>query len=147
MKVEQIIATTEGQELVFNGATLLSIEEYEKYKIQIPAVNYWWWLRSPGNFQDYAAGVCLDGSASHIGRRVYYSNYGVRPVLKIKNFQSSNLKIGDEFIIKDVKFTVISENYAITNDIICNRGFDKKTNIYEKSEIKQFVDDWFKKNI
>ncbi len=39
----------------------------------------WWWLRSPGNFQNYAADVYYDGSL-HYGI-VYYDSACVRPAL------------------------------------------------------------------
>ncbi len=41
------------------------------------AAAVWWWLRSSGNFQDYAAGVNLDGSLSSV--RVSYDRCVVRP--------------------------------------------------------------------
>lgn len=143
MIVNKVITTTEKQELEFSGATLLSIEEYNKYKTRIPTVNYWWWLRSPNSTRYDIAYVDLDGSVDCYSYYVKCGYGGVRPVLKIKNLKSSNLKVGDEFTITDVKFTVISEEYAITNDIICCRSFDERMNDYEKSEIKQFVDEWY----
>ena len=41
----------------------------------------WWWLRSPGIYQDYPAGVNNDGSLS--SNRVYYDGGCVRPALWI----------------------------------------------------------------
>lgn len=43
----------------------------------------WWWLRSPGYDQGYAAYVCLDGGISGRGDTVYYGNDAVRPALWI----------------------------------------------------------------
>lgn len=45
--------------------------------------NCWWWLRSPGYFSDYAAGVSLDGSVYDYGDFVNYGKYAVRPALWI----------------------------------------------------------------
>ena len=42
-----------------------------------------WWLRSPGDRQDYAAGVLSFGSVYNSGKYVTYSNYAVRPAMWI----------------------------------------------------------------
>ena len=41
----------------------------------------WWWLRSPGYYQDYAAGVDNDGYVYLSGNNVNYETGGVRPAL------------------------------------------------------------------
>ena len=43
----------------------------------------WWWLRSPGNDSDYAAGVGSTGSADTSGNLVSVDNDAVRPALWI----------------------------------------------------------------
>ena len=43
----------------------------------------WWWLRTPGMHQYYAAGVDYDGSISDAGIDVVLKNYGVRPAMWI----------------------------------------------------------------
>ena len=45
--------------------------------------NCWWWLRSPGNDQDGAAGVDRDGDVIVYGNDVDIVNYAVRPALWI----------------------------------------------------------------
>ena len=45
--------------------------------------NCWWWLRSPGYTQTYAAGVDYDGAVDGIGHYVDYDDYAVRPALWI----------------------------------------------------------------
>ena len=46
--------------------------------------NCWWWLRSPGDFQDYAANVFPDdGSFGYIGYSVSRDSFAVRPALWI----------------------------------------------------------------
>lgn len=45
--------------------------------------NCWWWLRSPGSNQDYAASVFPDGDVHVYGNYVRYGNYAVRPALWI----------------------------------------------------------------
>ena len=135
--------------LKINGATLLSVEEAENLlTMEDRKYRCWWWLRSPGDFSDCAASVYGGGD-------VYYRGYGVdsegdcvRPALKISNLQSSNLLIGDVFEVGDWKFKVISENLAwLYEQDIGSHRFDEETNIYEQSEIKQIVDNWFEKEI
>ena len=43
----------------------------------------WWWLRSPGDYSDSAAGVFDAGSVDFDGSSVYRDNGGVRPALWI----------------------------------------------------------------
>jgi len=43
--------------------------------------NCWWWLRSPGSIQSYAAYVCLDGSVYSFGYGVDSADGCVRPAL------------------------------------------------------------------
>ena len=45
--------------------------------------NCWWWLRSPGLFQSYAAYVYSDGDVYEHGFNVHFGNYAVRPALWI----------------------------------------------------------------
>ena len=135
--------------LKIHGATLLSVEE-AKNLLTEEDCKYpcWWWLRSPGTSSDYAANVYGDGGVNFGGDRVDNDNNCVRPALKISNLESSNLLIGDVFEVGDYKFRVISEDLAWMHEQdIGLRRFDEKTNIYEQSEIKQFVDDWFEKEI
>ena len=52
-----------SQVIQFEGARLflLSEEEYEKFKRNIPIISPSWWLRSPGSRQDFAALVDYNG--------------------------------------------------------------------------------------
>ena len=47
------------------------------------AATCWWWLRSPGFYQDYAAGVGRGGSVDYFGINVNYDYDGIRPALWI----------------------------------------------------------------
>ena len=81
---------------------LLSITEANKYFIsgsarQCKPTNYavangawerdggncWWWLRSPGGSQNYAACVSDGGVVLEFGYFVYYDDRAVRPALWI----------------------------------------------------------------
>ena len=52
--------------------------------------NIWWWLRSPGDYSNFAAVVCCSGWVDRDGYAVGYENGGVRPALHL-NLSSSNL--------------------------------------------------------
>ncbi len=43
----------------------------------------WWWLRSPGDFSNFAAGVSLGGFVDDGGSPVSYVNRGARPVVVV----------------------------------------------------------------
>lgn len=45
--------------------------------------NGWWWLRSPGYYQDSAAVVLINGAVIDNGRLVHSHHYAVRPALWI----------------------------------------------------------------
>ena len=67
---------------------LLSIEEANSYfadkadrVAKYNGPDYWWWLRSPGNYASYAAYVSNDGGVGAGGDDVNRVNNGVRPAL------------------------------------------------------------------
>ena len=120
---------------------LLSKEEYEKHKKNIPVVNNWWWLRSPGYSSRSTAYVDLDGSVDFFGYYVGNDSDSVRPALQILNH---NFKVGDRFIEADFPWIVISENIAIAEVPIAFRRFDPSSNDYQNSEIRKFLLDWYK---
>ncbi len=73
---------------------LLSINEVEMYfnsniarkcapTAYVNDTDCWWWLRSPGIGQGYAAGVNTDGSVEYIGADAYIDGLCVRPALWI----------------------------------------------------------------
>lgn len=55
----------------------------DSYKTASGAATCWWWLRSPGSYQNDAANVLIDGSVNYIGNIVDYDIYAVRPALWI----------------------------------------------------------------
>lgn len=147
MKIEKLITIKQESNIEITGATLLSLEEYNNYKNIIPHLDKNWWLRSPGyRSRDAAFVYGVDGYVFDNGFNVP-NPFGVRPVLQI-NLSSSNLSVGDEFVIGKHKFTVISESYAISNSNIgwCPFRKDYKAdnaNNYEASDVKKFVDEWY----
>lgn len=127
---------------------LLSIEEYKRYKSAIPAIGFWWWLRSPGDYSDCAAYVNYNGSIYSLGYYVNYFHVAVRPALRIGNLESSNLKVGERveecgrtWIVIDV-----DEGLAIAEKPIALRRFDPEKNDYESSEVRQFLLLWLQRH-
>ena len=152
MKIEKLITIKQESNMEITGATLLSSEEYNNYKNRIPHLDKNWWLRSPG-YDDALRAVCVFGDFGFVFNRgdIVYGELGVRPALQI-NLSSSNLSVGDEFVIGEHKFTVISESYAISNSDIGYYPFRKDSkadnaNNYEVSDVKKFVDEWYEELI
>lgn len=130
------------------GATLLSAEEAKKLDKGILKADKDWWLRSRG-FNDNTA-ACVIGDSGYIDGLFLEYSFGVRPALTISNLETSNLKIGDTITFGNHIFTIISDHYALCNDIIEKCAFRKdwtaiNANVYEVSDVKKFVDDWFAK--
>lgn len=119
--------------------TLLTVEEYKRYKPQIPHVNDWWWLRSPGCDQDYAADVSSAGVVSLTGYGVD-SDYGaVRPALRSKII---DLSVGEQVIALGNRWTVIDTGLAISNEVVARKRFDGNSNDWETSELKEWLEEW-----
>lgn len=132
------------------GATLLSVEEAEELDREILKAGENWWLGSRG-FSDLRA-ACVDGDDGYVydGGIDVSRSFGVRPALKLSNLESSSQKIGDTLSFGDHSFTIISDRYALCDDIIGECVFRKdwraiNANVYEESDVKKFVDDWFAK--
>ncbi|MBR3515407.1 MAG: hypothetical protein IKM88_00945 [Lachnospiraceae bacterium] len=132
------------------GATLLSVEEAKNLDKEILKADEDWWLGSGGRYIFDA--TCVNGGHGYVydyGHRVNHS-FGVRPVLEISDLGSSGYKIGESVSFGDHSFTVISEKYALCDDIIGECVFRKDLNAnnandYGESDVKKFVDDWFAK--
>lgn len=121
----------------------MSIEEAEKLSIDILKYEGWWWLRSPGYFQNIVDAVNCDGSIYCFGYPVRIDHGYVRPALLIQNLESSNFKIGDTFTFREKQFKIILEGLAFCLEDIGRSCFSGNSSDYETSEIKKYVDDWF----
>ncbi len=136
--------------LKIKSATLLTVEEVETLLTKKEReYNCWWWLRSPGIYQDYAACVNIDGSVDCIGNYVNDDDGYVRPALEI-DLQSSNLEVGDAFEFGDKKFKIISDKLAFCLEDIGMSSFRDDydadlTNDYDYSDVQGFVNEWFEK--
>lgn len=129
--------------------TLLSIEEYEVAKDNIPSVDGWWWLRSPNCFSLYATCVRPGGGVNGNGHIVNGYYIGVRPAIRI-NPKSVDLQIGDKVRLKGFTWTYVSEGILLCDSIITQMPFRKDwkaedANRYEASDIKAYLDKRFAK--
>ena len=132
------------------GITLLSVEEAESLLTEKERrYSNSWWLRTPGYYRD---GACYVGSNGYVycyGDGVDGDDVGVRPALII-NLESSDLKVGDTFKFGDKEFKILSPTIAwMHKDDIGRCAFRKDweaddANNYEASDVKKFVDEWFK---
>jgi len=134
-------------DIEITGATLLSLEEYEEYKNNIPLTkDWWWWLRSPGYYSYKATVVYCDGSSDNDGDYVDDDGNVIRPALQISNL--GDVEVGDKIKFGGVIFTVISPKYALCDTVIGCGAFREDSeaadaNVYEASDVKKFVDEWF----
>ena len=145
---EKIITTTESIDLNINGITLLSTEEAIKLPINIRISEYPWWLRSPGEYDTYAAIVSVDGEDVFSDGISVDEEFGVRPALKISNLESCNLQIGDIIIMFNYTWTVISNNLILCDKIVGKCKFRenwkaKDANNYEASDVKKWLEKWY----
>lgn len=152
MKVKKIITSTVELELDITGATLLTKEEAEQLPKRLREYHdYWWWLKLPlpGPYHNHTAVVDVDGCVYYYGELVDFDN-AVRPALVISNLKSSEFKIGDKFEFGDKEFEIISDNRALCLTDIGRCAFRddqdaEDASIYEKSDVKKFIDGWFEK--
>ena len=123
--------------------TLLTKEEYEQYADRIPLVNDLWWLRSPGYRSNGAAYVNYVGSVYNYGYYVYDNGPAIRPVLITPDI--SHLSNGDTFIALGNRWVMIDDDgIAISQDVITHRRYDPVSNVWETSELKQWLEQWAK---
>ena len=129
----------------FSHADLLTAEEAEKLPRRLRKHTRWWWLRSPGDDSKHAAYVHIGGSVYYDGHPVDLSDVAVRPALRISNL--NDYRVGSLFKFGGKWFEIIDENTAFCLSNIGIEKFDDKTNDYNNSYIKQYIDNWFSENI
>lgn len=125
--------------------TLLSREEWEKAVSEVPNIPIstggWWWLRSPGF---YSSSACSVNNGGYVDRG-YYGNanctdIGVRPAFYIPHLSSNGCKPGDKITVgTKTVCTVISDDIALADNIVCKHRFDRSSNDWNASEIKKFI--------
>lgn len=84
VKFERDLLSLDGQteyEKFEDHVSLLTVDEYRKYRRLIPNDEKWWWLITPWSTpcNDYEYPVTVVASSGVIYRRHYFNSYGVRP--------------------------------------------------------------------
>lgn len=146
-EVQPTLLVIDASELQVENVTLLSAEQYKYFKDSIPLIRGAWWLCSPGDFETYSALVDGSGDVDILGSLVD-KELGVRPALQSSNLKSLNLNIGNELKVNDKTYTIVSDDMVISNDLIGRHPFNydyRKGNHYNRSDIKQFLDEWARK--
>ena len=152
LKTVSTIIEAEGKKVTITNnidildITLLSIKEAKKLPREMREAECSWWLRSPGNIAYKAAfvyGGIVDGNGHYVA-----NDFGVRPVLKLK---SSPFKKGNSFSYKGYQWDMITDNTALCQSIVGKSPFRKDwraadANNYEASDIKKWLEDWWKEN-
>lgn len=147
--VRRTITIAKEFDLNILEATLLTNEEARQLPKRLRRYNKYWWLRSPGYTHDFAANVDYE-NVDGTGSFVKMHDIAVRPVLIISNLKSSNLEIGDTFEFGNKMFEIISDDKAFCLTDIGTSAFREDfkaddANNYEKSDVKKFIDEWFKR--
>lgn len=74
--------------------SLLTVDEYRKYRKLLPNMSKWWWLITPWStpVNDYSTTVTVVSPSGFIFSSFYYNVYGVRPVCIFSSsiFESGN---------------------------------------------------------
>ncbi len=114
------------------GASLLTREDYDKYKSNLPmGPAYQWWLydKTP-----------VYGST--ISSRSQYAYAYVRPVLILSDTDSSGLISGNSFYINTERFKMISNRLALKTTCLQDScSFTSES--YESSLIRYCVEGWY----
>lgn len=91
----------------------------------------------------------MDGDDGYIYDNGLFVKYAhdIRPTLRVRNLGSLNLKVGTVVRINDCSYYVIPGDMLLSKESIGNCTFREDwwatdANVYEKSDIKKFVDDW-----
>lgn len=142
MKTTRIVETT--IDLHFKGITLLSKEEYLSLKDNISVWTKEWWLRDPGEGKKEIATV-INGDVSDSDYRGAMTRM-IRPALVMSNADECGLQIGDKIVFNDNSFTVISNDYALSDKGVRYEGpFAKdpeRIATYDSSTVQIFLHGW-----
>lgn len=131
------------------GITLLSREEYEKHEEVIPLLQCKWWLRNASvefddsvDAIDYGDLEAYDPNVSWIGIRPLCV-FEVESSDKLDTLNSESL-VGKKFEYNNRKWTILeaksNELWALCDKIIAKAQFDGKSNIYDNSSIKRWLE-------
>ena len=146
MRTERIaVKDAEGnmqeREFVIEKTKLLSLEEFEMYRDNIPELNTMWWLRTSAGKH---AAVCI--ATDNVDVHHADIECAIRPALQLSGL--SDCKIGDNFEFKGHTWTVISDDCALCDEAIGRHPFRRDwraadSNAYEVSDVKKYIEDWY----
>lgn len=112
----------------------------------------WWWLRSPGYGSLSAAVVDASGAVLEGGHLVWHGNYAVRPVIRVTGENIDDMEEAEDGYIRylGTKWIDITD-YVGTVCLLKKKcmkrphRFDSASNDYEKSEIKDYIKEWYRR--
>lgn len=117
--------------------TLLTLKQARKLPKWLRSSCLSWWLRTPSDNSNFACYVYPYGDVSSYGDYVYYYNYGVRPAFKIKNLDA---ELYERIKVGAIYCTVIDKNLVLADNVVCEHRFDDKSNVWETSDLKNFIE-------
>ena len=125
--------------------SLLTTEEYRKYKWIIPRIKCNWWLRSPGfdNFWKFAFATIVDpeGDICEAGMNPTWDNVGVRPALR--NI-TGEYTLGERIFQYDFPWIYLRDGIAIAETPIFFERFDNNDQSinYDRSYVRKRLIKW-----
>jgi hypothetical protein len=138
-------------------ADLLSVNEYLLYKDNISSIETPWWLKTA--YSKHGNYVHVINNEGAIGYRFCSNKFtGVRPFCTFSLEPSDSLfwcnpeaLVSSEFQMGGYYWTVLEyqsgDVYALCNDVVICRRFDKHTNEWSDSDLRDWVSNEFKSNI
>ena len=117
--------------------TLLSVDEFCKYKKYIPPVSYEYWLRGPEPV--YEDKACYVHHNDFYCDGQLFNRFAVRPALIVSDL---NANPGDRIKCFNLEWVVLNSNLIFCCDSIFNYYFDAANNFWEISLLKIKLDNW-----
>ena len=125
---------------------LLSFKEAKDLPLSVLSNGSFWWLRSKGDKR---------GLATMVDNVGYFYPYcfvdgicGVRPAIRIKGLKLNNIiRVGDTVDLLGMEAQYIGNNSILLRENISAHRFDAKSNEYEISEIKKYIEDWLEEKM
>ena len=125
---------------------LMSVWAYEKYKDKVLPINCWWWLRDLGVNGERAMTVNGAGMVYRNGTEVNIRDVAVRPMLNVEGLELSSERFYNfrEFLVYcGITWKRIKDNLYVAEVPIGFHRFDKKSGEYDKSEIREWLLEWY----
>lgn len=129
------------------GITLLSIGNIAKLPTWLLANGTIWWLQTPGYLPHDVAFVNCAGSYDASGACVNDNNVCVRPAIKIDVRPYLPLVIGETVLVLGREAQFVGNGMVLFCEPIDHRKFDNETNNFNKSELKEYLEGWLKKEM